>query len=79
MHRGLAGVDYLRGWKMGWGVITLYPLAWALIFLPYFFLHGLVSFAVAQSWRNMGESVGAIALVVAIARMIWVLRVLSKS
>ena len=34
---------YVRGWTMGLNVLWVYPLAWALNFLPYFASRGLVS------------------------------------
>ncbi len=70
--------NYARGWKMGLGVIIVYPLVWALDFLPYFIFRGLVSPSAQASWQNISQWIGAIALVAAILRLSWAFRVLSK-
>lgn len=70
--------NYARGWKMGLGVILVYPVVWALNFLPYFIFRGLVSPAAQASWQNLSQWIGAVALVAAIVRLAWAFRVLNK-
>ena len=71
-------IPYVRGWKMGMGVITTYPLVWALNFLPYFIFRGLVSSAAQASWQNISQWIGAITLIAAILRLVWAFRFISK-
>ena len=70
---------YVRGWTMGLNVLWVYPLVWALNFLPYFALRGLVSSEVAERWQTISQSVGALALFAAVVRMAWAIRILSKN
>ena len=71
-------IPYVRGWKMGMGIITAYPLAWALNFLPYFALHGLVSRKAQLIWRSASGWIGAIALAAALIRLTRAFWVLNK-
>ena len=72
-------IPYVRGWKMGMDVITTYPMVWALDFLPYFILHGLVSREAQLIWRDASGWIGAFALIAALIRMMGAFWFLNKS
>lgn len=70
--------NYACGWQMGLSAITVYPIVWALNFLPYFALRGLFSPQTQASWQNISQWISAIALIAVIIRVIWAFRVLSR-
>lgn len=68
---GVPGVEnqYAKSWKMGLGVLLLYPAAWMLNYLPYFVMQSRVSEPNRVRWQFISACFALVVLLVAVVRM----------
>lgn len=70
---------YARGWKMGLHVIWIYPLVWLFNLACVWAVRLLADVAVQTNWENISRSFGALVFLVALVRLGWAIKILSKS
>ncbi len=70
---------YARGWKMGLHVIWVYPVVWLLNLGALWGVRWFAAPSVQQDWQSISRSFGAFILLVALARLGWAIKILSKN
>ena len=71
--------NYARGWMMGLYVILIYPLVWLFDVAAVWGVRWLADAAVQIYWENAIKSFGAFAFLLALVRLGWAFKILSKS
>lgn len=70
---------YARGWTMGLGVVCVYPIARALNVISVWGVRFFVDAPAQMRWENISQSFGALIFLVALLRLGWAIKILSKS
>lgn len=71
--------NYARGWKMGLGVIMVYPAVRVLNVATVWGVRWVADAPSQTRWESISKSFGALIFLVALVRLVWAFRVLSKS
>lgn len=69
---------YARGWTMGLNVIWIYPLVRLFDVAAVWGVRALADAAVQTRWENIIKSFGALVFLVALVRLGWAIKILSK-
>lgn len=70
---------YARGWKMGLSVICVYPIVWLLNLASVWGVRWLTDAETSERWQSISHSFGALVFLVALLRLGWAIKILSKS
>lgn len=71
--------NYVRGWTMGFNVLWLYPLGWALNTVPFWAGRRFVDEAARAKWESAQPVIALVLVIAGLARLIQSVVLLAKS